>query len=218
MLSLHGATTKQSSCHSCSHEIKSSRRTSMRNHLHAGRFQPRIQENDIWNMRDNSTRKSRVRSDLVVKGRLEKGNKRGPAHWIFHPRRLSPEWFVSLKKEIAYACCNRIRNRHSSLFKEHCHFYSFATISRLADNYGELLTLSNPTPGGPSVFKRYRRPSSNGSSRAFVDEGRERSRQLYLKWWASLYGLLLFLSRYGALDLNWSIGVDFTSDTPRRPK
>ena len=109
-------------------------------------------------------------------------------------------------------CCNRIRNRHSSLFKEHCHFYSFATISRLADNYGELLTLSNPTPGGPSVFERYRRPSSNRSSHAFVDEGRERSRQLYLKWWASLYGLLLFLSRYGALYLNWSIGVDLTSD------
>ena len=79
-------------------------------------------------------------------------------------------------------CCNRIRNRHSSLFKEHCHFYSFATISRLADNYGELLTLSNPTPGGPSVFERYRRPSSNRSSHAFVDEGRERSHQLYLKW------------------------------------
>ena len=34
---------------------------------------------------------------------------------------------------------------------------------------------------------------------------REHSRQLDPKWWASLYGLLLFLFRYGVLDLDWSI-------------
>ena len=37
---------------------------------------------------------------------------------------------------------------------------------------------------------------------------REHSRQFDLKWRASLYRL----SRYGALDLDWSIGVDLTSD------
>ena len=41
---------------------------------------------------------------------------------------------------------------------------------------------------------------------------REHSRQLDPKWRASLYRLLLFLSRYGELDLDWSIGVDLTSD------
>jgi hypothetical protein len=44
------------------------------------------------------------------------------------------------------------------------------------------------------------------------EHSREHSRQLDPKWRASLYRLLLFLSRYGTLDLDWGIGVDLTSD------